>query len=100
MIWIGKERDASRRRQEWEDVIVGVGWEARVSPLHNFEAIVGWDGPNDSQLQGVDLDPKGIMESPCTKQNQSHAMEHGVGVLTTIPLRLDLGWPRPEGPAH
>jgi hypothetical protein len=23
-----------------------------------------------------------------------------VGVLTPIPLRLDLGWPRPEGPAH
>jgi hypothetical protein len=23
-----------------------------------------------------------------------------VGVLTPIPLRLDLGWSRPEGPAH
>jgi hypothetical protein len=23
-----------------------------------------------------------------------------VGVLTPIPLRLDLGWPRPEGLAH
>jgi hypothetical protein len=23
-----------------------------------------------------------------------------MGVLTPIPLRLDLGWPRPEGPAH
>jgi hypothetical protein len=23
-----------------------------------------------------------------------------VGVLTPIPLRLHLGWPRPEGPAH
>jgi hypothetical protein len=23
-----------------------------------------------------------------------------VGVLTPIPLRLGLGWPRPEGPAH
>jgi hypothetical protein len=23
-----------------------------------------------------------------------------VGVLTPIPLRLDLGWPIPEGPAH
>jgi hypothetical protein len=23
-----------------------------------------------------------------------------VGVLISIPLRLDLGWPRPVGPAH
>jgi hypothetical protein len=23
-----------------------------------------------------------------------------VGVLTPIPLRLDLGWPRPEGPTY
>jgi hypothetical protein len=23
-----------------------------------------------------------------------------VGVLTPIPLRQDLGWPRPEGPTH
>ena len=47
---------------------------------------------------GVDsLEVKqGVQDTKISKPEPSHA----VGVLTPIPLRLGLGWPRPGGLAH